>query len=200
MANSICDFFFVCVWDWNYENKELNIGLITLWPEGIFLRICFDHLICVPWHRGLWILADPAVIWQSNEIKDPQVQWLVAVQGLCYLGSAVLTGDAFFLTCCFPQLAFKLFLSFATGIVLFLFLCHSVRAAREHVPAIRESDELDWGLFNLVLVSLSLKRFWINSLVHLIFSLYKGIYKVEKAYYICLRCKNSTEKNSNNNK
>lgn len=39
--------------DRNCDNQELNIRLITLRPEGSFLRICFDHLIYILSHRGL---------------------------------------------------------------------------------------------------------------------------------------------------
>lgn len=52
----------------------------------------------------------------------PQVQCLMAVLGLCDAAGAVLAEDAGWLTCFFPQLGFKLFLSSGTNTVLLPFL------------------------------------------------------------------------------
>lgn len=138
--------------DQSCDNWELNIRLITVRPEGSFQRICFDHLICIPSHRGLQFcltLQGQIVIWYNNVIMVPQVERLMAVLRLCDVSSAVLPGDASLLICFLPQLGFKLFLSSCTSTVLPLILWHclSEQASSELIPAMHNSKALKLGPF-----------------------------------------------------
>lgn len=144
-ANSVCDFCFLSsvgimkTKSWMLDS--LLWGLREFSWEFV-LTISYVSL-CTGDSDSGWACSDVIEQWDyGSPGSEPHGH-----PGAMWCGGAVLTGDAFLLTCFLPQLAFKLFLSSGIGIVLFLFHCHRMRAACEHFPAVHGSDDLDWALF-----------------------------------------------------